>query len=76
MNSKVVAELLAKKNVVSVGRGIKRVNGKSTGRPCIVVGVRRKIPLSDLNVSDVVPQTVGNPGEETDVVEIGDIKLL
>jgi len=76
MDNKIVAELLAKKNVVSVGRGFKRVNGSKTGRPCIIVGVTKKEPLSKLSAKDVIPKVIGNPSEETDVVEVGKIKLL
>ena len=76
MDSKIFKELLAKKGVVSVGRGHKKVGGVSTGRPCIVLGVTRKLPLADLSTQDIIPRVVGNSGEETDIVELGEIKLL
>jgi len=76
MDAKILGELLAKKNVVSVGRGHKKVGGVDTGRPCIVIGVRKKLPLADLAFEDIVPKIIGNPGEETDVVVVGEIKLL
>jgi len=76
MDSKIFKELLAKKGVVSVGRGHKKVGGVSTGRPCIVIGVTKKVPLADLTVEDIIPQTVGNHAQETDVIEVGDIRLL
>lgn len=76
MDAKVLKELLSKSNVVSVGRGHKRVGGKDTGIPCIVIGVIKKFPLADLKAQDVIPKMVGNEPEETDVIEVGEIKLL
>ena len=76
MNNKIVKELLAKKNVVSVGRGHKKVDGKDTGVPCIVVGVQKKLPLSELKTKDVIPLSVGNEETVTDVIEMGEIRLL
>lgn len=76
MDTKILKELLGKKNVVSVGRGHKKVGGVSTGIPCIVVGVTKKLPLADLSAQDIIPKTVGNHPEEVDVVEVGEIKLL
>ena len=76
MDTKILKELLKKRNVVSVGKGTKKVGGVSTGRPCIVVGVTKKVPLADLSVRDIIPRKIGNPSEETDVVEVGEIKLL
>lgn len=76
MDTKILKELLGKKNIVSVGRGHKRVGGKDTGKPCIVIGVTKKLPLADLNARDIIPTKIGTPGEETDVVVVGEIKLL
>ena len=76
MDNKILKELMAKKGVVSVGRGIKKTGGVSTGRPCIVIGVKKKVPLADLSTEDILPQSVGNEPEETDVVELGEITLL
>ncbi len=76
MDTKIVKELLGKKNVVSIGRGHKKVGGKDTGKPCIIIGVTKKLPLADLTAQDIIPKTVGNHPQETDVVEVGEIKLL
>lgn len=76
MDNKILQELLTKKNVVSVGKGHKKVNGVDTGIPCIIVGVRKKLPLSKLSARDIIPKFLGNPGLETDVIEVGRIKLL
>lgn len=76
MDAKILKGLMSKKNVVSVGRGHKKVGGKDTGRPCIVIGVVKKLPLADLTTEDIIPQTIGNHPQEVDVVEVGEIKLL
>lgn len=76
MDNKILKALLAKKNVVSIGKGHKKVGGVDTGRPCIVIGVRKKLPLADLSAQDVIPKMVGNHAQETDVVEVGEIRLL
>lgn len=76
MDKKILKELLSKPNVVSVGQGYKKVDGVSTGRPCIVVGVKKKVPLSALKAKDIIPIMVGDSQEETDVIEIGEVRLL
>ena len=67
-------ELLLKQNVVMVGPGTKIVGGVDTGRPAVVVGVSKKVPWNTLAVEDIIPRSIG--GEETDVVEVGEINLL
>ena len=76
MDKKIIHELLGKPNVISVGRGHKKVKGVDTGKPCIVIGVSKKLPLSELEPKDIIPKTVGNTPEVTDIVELGEIKLL
>lgn len=67
-------ELLRTQNVVIVGRGHKIVGGKDTGRIAIVVGVSRKLPVSELVKRQVIPKRY--KGIETDVIETGPIKAL
>ena len=67
-------KLLKRSNVVLVGRGKKITAGVNTGRDAIVVGVIRKLPLAELKKKDVVPKEV--EGIETDVIELGRIRLL
>ena len=74
--NKQVLKLLSKANVVSVGRGRKKIGGVDTGRDAIVVGVKKKLPLSALSVGDVIPKSIGNPPMETDVIEVGKFKAL
>ncbi len=63
-----VKELFKRKGVTSVGYGFKRVNGLLTKVPVIVVGVRKKLPVSALSASDIVPTVIA--GNITDVVEL------
>lgn len=74
MRQRTIKTLLKKKNVVSVGRGKKKVNGVTTDFDAVVVGVYKKVPISQLSKKDIVPEIVD--GEITDVIEVGEIKLL
>ena len=69
-------KLLGLENVIGVGIGPKMVREVSTGssKHSVVILVRRKLPEDKLHVSQVVPKDV--EGIETDVIEVGDIKLL
>jgi len=60
-------ELLRKANVTGVAIGEKKVSGQPTGEICIVVFVRKKLPLTELRGRDVVPSMLD--GYKTDVVE-------
>lgn len=66
--------VLGRANVVGCGWGIKRVGGRKTSRQGMVVFVRQKLPRAKLRSKDVVPPSVGE--HLTDVVEVGDVKLL
>lgn len=67
-------DLLSKKNVVGYGHGIKSTSGIVTGGHCLIVFVKRKVPLSSLGKKDRIPMVINN--EITDVVEVKDIKAL
>lgn len=69
-------KLLGLDNVVGVGIGPKMVQEASTGSPkqSIVILVRHKLPEDKLQASQVVPKEID--GIVTDVIEVGDIKLL
>jgi hypothetical protein len=56
-------ELMSKPNVTGVGIG------KRDGKPVIKVFVTRKLPKSDLQASEIVPEEIA--GYPTDVEEIG-----
>ncbi len=66
--------LLAKKNVIAIGSGEKRVKGMPTGILSIVVSVEKKVPLSALKEKDIVPKEI--EGVKTDVIQTGKIKAL
>lgn len=66
------AELLRKANVVGLAVGRKVVGGRETDELCVVVLVRRKLPLQELRPQDVVPPRVDDI--KTDVIETGDIE--
>lgn len=63
-------DLLRLGNVVAVGEGLK----DGDGPPAIIVGVTKKLPLSQLADTDIVPTTVD--GQPTDVMEVGVIKAF
>lgn len=61
--------------VVGVGIGAKRKAGVITGQEAVVIYVRKKLPLSELAPTAVVPQTLEG-GVPTDVIEVGDVRAL
>lgn len=67
-------ELAQYDNVVGVGRGYKWTRGENTGQEAAVVLVRRKYAKGDLRRAAVVPKRLGEL--VSDVVEVGDIRLL
>ena len=67
-------KLLRRKNVVGIGVGIKLTRGEDTGKNAIVVFVQKKLPEADIFRTEVLPEKID--GLETDVVEIGTVRLL
>lgn len=70
--------LLAKKNVVSVGRGRSTIGGVRCDDICVVVGVEKKVPLLSLKAKDRVSEMVDLDGilTMTDVVEVGKLRAF
>ncbi|MCD3350444.1 hypothetical protein G8V03_05775 [Clostridium botulinum D/C] len=64
---------LSKINVVGVGFGYKQVNGIDTDIKCITVFVEKKVPLSQLAPSDIIPPYYKHI--PTDVFESGVFEL-
>jgi hypothetical protein len=64
-------ELLEKENVVAVGRGRKRIDGKLTDEEVIVTFVEKKVDEDELDEEDVVPDSLDIDDEsvQTDVQE-------
>jgi hypothetical protein len=67
-------EFLRKANVVAVGIGYCRRGGVQTREVGIVVSVKTKAPLSELQPRDVIPAQI--EGVPVDVVETGEIRAL
>lgn len=70
-------DLESRANVVGTASGPKRVRGQSTGEEAIVVLVRRKVPESELDPDDRVPDEIEVDGRQvkTDVQEVGDVRF-
>jgi hypothetical protein len=60
-------EFLPKKNVIIVKKGTKIINGKDTGRPCLIIGVSKKVSKKQLKSEDLIPQ-ITRDGQVTDVI--------
>lgn len=63
--------LLAKKNVVGVGIGIRKREGIYTGEVALIVMVRKKFPSAEVPVEDMLPEEI--EGVPVDVQEVGAI---
>jgi hypothetical protein len=61
-------------DVVSVGIGFKYRGGVRTDELSIVVGVRKKVPATDVARERLIPARIA--GQPTDVVQYGQIKAL
>jgi hypothetical protein len=66
------AELLSKANVIGVGIGLARKGSALTQETALIVLVRRKVPVSQLNPKDIIPRMID--GVLVDVQEAGEIK--
>jgi len=71
---KVQSRILKMPNVVGVGVGYKRVGLTRTEKPAIIIFVEKKMPDASLHRSQKVPLKIN--GLETDVIEIGRVRLL
>ena len=67
-------KILSIQNVVGVGVGYKYKGEENTGEPAFIVYVEKKLRPSDLSRRRLVPQQID--GLETDVVEIGRVRML
>ena len=74
LKEKYTGELLRKSNVIGVAIGYKETGGQKKDTLSLVVMVRKKVPLTQLNEGDIVPAEI--EGVLTDVREAGDIKAL
>lgn len=65
---------LLKKNIEAVGIGYKVKDGKRTCELAVICSVKKKLPLSRISKSDLIPVKIN--GILTDVIEVGIIKAL
>src|SRR3972149_5149723 len=59
-------------DVVSVGLGYKYKDGRRTDQVCIVVGVRKKLPATEVAAGRLAPAAVA--GGPTGVIQCGEVK--
>ncbi len=71
---KVQSRILRMPNVIGVGVGYKQVGLTRTEKPAIIVFVEKKLPAAELSRSEKLPGKIN--GLETDVIEIGRVRLL
>ncbi|WP_028306657.1 hypothetical protein [Desulfitibacter alkalitolerans] len=67
-------KLLDMDNVVGVGIGYKEKSGEPTAEESVVVFVKKKVRKGDLRSHQVIPDKIEET--KTDVIEIGEMKLL
>ena len=60
---------LTLKNVNGLGLGFKYIKSQNTGELCLQVLVKKKEPIYNLNIKDIIPKVYKNI--KTDVVEVG-----
>ena len=70
----VQSRILSMPNVVGVGVGSKQVGLTRTEKPAIIIFVEKKLPDDKLSRSQKLPDMID--GLETDVIEIGRVRLL
>jgi hypothetical protein len=66
--------LLKKEGVISIASGIKIIDGKPTGTPCITVSVEKKLIPTMVKRKDLIPTAIDSI--LTDVIESNIIKAL
>jgi hypothetical protein len=62
---------ITNEEIVSVGYGFKKVDGKITNEKCIIFGVSEKLPIDQISEADLIPDKLKILGGslKTDVVE-------
>jgi hypothetical protein len=67
-------ELMSKANVNGIGIGYKEKDGKIIDGDYLVVLVKKKLSLAEIEAKDLIPKEY--QGFKTDVVEVGDIEAI
>jgi hypothetical protein len=78
INDKIKELFTSTPDEIGVAFGKKTVNGQSTGELAFMFMVPKKLPLNEIPENEILPTTVDVYGVEykTDVVEVGEIKLV
>ncbi|OAT82959.1 hypothetical protein [Desulfotomaculum copahuensis] len=71
---KSLGTLLKLPHVTGAGYGLKNVGLERTKRPALIIFVEKKLPAAELRREQLVPDKIN--GLETDVIEIGRVRLL
>ena len=61
-------------NVIGMGIGYKKRGRQYTDEPAIIFFVDKKVPVEALGIDDIIPRRIA--GKPTDVIEVGEIRLL
>ncbi|MGD0153404.1 MAG: hypothetical protein ABSC17_06540 [Thermacetogeniaceae bacterium] len=61
-------------NVIGVGLGYKKRGRQDTDEPAVIFFVEKKLPVEALGIDEVIPKRIA--GKPTDVIEVGEIRLL
>jgi hypothetical protein len=78
INEKIKELFEATPNEISVAFGKKTVNNELTGELAFMFMVPKKLPLNEIPENEILPSTIDVDGltYKTDVVEVGEIKLV
>ena len=74
VKEKVEDNLIVREEVVAVGIGRKQVKGKWTRKKAILIFVKKKVDVSSLDATDVIPKKI--EGCCTDVIEVGELEEM
>jgi hypothetical protein len=61
-------------NVIGMGIGYKKRGRQDTDEPAVIFFVDKKVPAEALGIDDIIPKRIA--GKATDVIEVGEIRLL
>jgi hypothetical protein len=67
-------ELLEKPNVIGVGVGLRQQGGVLTDIVALIVMVRRKLGVSQIDPANLIPSEID--GVPVDVQEVGEIRVM
>ena len=74
VKDKYTNKILGYRGVVGIGIGYKTIKGKETDQLSIVISVKKKKPLKELEENEIIPEELD--GITTDVQEVGEIRVI